>query len=284
MSAPVFEWNPPREVLVQSWLAFRELQTKGLVFLNFSNRTVTAAHRHWGTSGWPSNKKALQQMLLSPYNFLVGFNSGLDIIDSEGNCLRPAELSARLARHTGRPIEESFNPAVFQAGLAQLEFDMSSEGAASKYSDAKPLKAHFAILFILAIPFTGLVSSLYINGDMGLIENPQLERLLGWVVLFVSVTALLERVMVVLTNTLYLSPAKLFARTGVLHLSTLNIATASIESIHVRQSLAGRFHDYGTVTVRGGAGTEASLRYVSSPHHFREEAMKIVAAQGRKAA
>lgn len=121
MSSPlVFGWNPTDEDLVRIWLAFNELRARKKVFVGFDDRCTVAAHRYWDTSGWPSNEKALKRMVADPFDFMVGFNCGLDIVNASHGCVRPEGLPDLLRQQVGQTVDELSGSSRIDAEIARL--------------------------------------------------------------------------------------------------------------------------------------------------------------------
>ncbi len=119
-SPPVLVWNPKNEELVRCWLAFKELRQRGHVIVGFGSEPAVAAHKYWGTRGTYSDKKALDRLLTDPYDFLLGYNFGFDIMTRGYACVEPAELPAILLKQDGRYIDDIVGTARITAATEQL--------------------------------------------------------------------------------------------------------------------------------------------------------------------
>jgi membrane protein YdbS with pleckstrin-like domain len=69
---------------------------------------------------------------------------------------------------------------------------------------------------------------------------------------------------------------RVIAKRGFLHTRSIDIPLAKIESILVNQAPMGRLLDYGTVTIRGVAGTPEHFSLIRHPLEFRNQVHAVI--------
>lgn len=63
---------------------------------------------------------------------------------------------------------------------------------------------------------------------------------------------------------------RVILKTGILSRNAVDLVLSKCEGLHIKQSIAGRIFNYGTITVTTG-GVTSSYAYIVDPLAFRRE-------------
>lgn len=93
---------------------------------------------------------------------------------------------------------------------------------------------------------------------------------IGILLLFVGTVSLIERTMIKIGSIYVVTNKRVILKTGILSRNAVDLVLSKCEGLHIKQSIAGRIFNYGTITVTTG-GVTSSYAYIVDPLAFRRE-------------
>ncbi|TWB45455.1 PH (Pleckstrin Homology) domain-containing protein [Nitrospirillum pindoramense] len=100
--------------------------------------------------------------------------------------------------------------------------------------------------------------------------------ILGAIAAFGGVTDLARAWFHAKTTELAVTTKRVIVKQGIIRRTTVELNLSKVESFHVEQSIPGRLLNYGTVIIRGVAGTPTPIAGIAEPLAFRKQAILAI--------
>lgn len=92
----------------------------------------------------------------------------------------------------------------------------------------------------------------------------------GIFLLFIGVVSLIQRLMVKIGSVYAVTNKRVILKTGVISRRALDLVLAKCEGLQIKQSVAGRIFNFGTITITTGGAT-SSYPFIADPQRFKKE-------------
>jgi uncharacterized membrane protein YdbT with pleckstrin-like domain len=105
---------------------------------------------------------------------------------------------------------------------------------------------------------------------------PPLTSILSLAILLFGIFKAAQSVIYYYTSEYGVTNKRVLLKIGWIRRSSLEIYLHRVESVHIAQSILGRFLNYGSIRVVGMGGSSDLFAYVPEPIRFRKEVQKAV--------
>jgi len=129
------------------------------------------------------------------------------------------------------------------------------------------------IFFILALLAAGIFAYGLNNNDQ---HFKYIGEILGGIFLLIALVSLIQSAVPYVSSEFGCTNKRVMIKRGFIKRESLEILLTKVEAMHVRQGIAGRIFNYGTIEIRGTGGSVDSFDRIRAPLDFRMKVLEQV--------